>query len=236
MEFGLSPADGAVGAETDERRLRRETPRRFQHVQSADRVHVEIIRERRDAARSWLGWCGIAHDQVRPHRFEAGQHRSAVADIDFEMAEILVLRDETALIPAGITRGTRKIRPHVVVDAVDAPIVSAKYSTTSEPISPDDPVTSRFFISRVYPLRRASTAAAILNRRLGPDTLRPTSIRTWSRKTALGSGAAGNEIAQRSKKLTGFVLRRSSAFLRPNPSDAGATSGEACGCDDWGRR
>ena len=45
---------------------------------------------------------------------------------------------------------------------------------------------------------------------------RPTSIRPVA---SLSGRGIGNEIAQRSKKLTGLVLRRSNAFLRPNSSD-----------------
>ena len=64
------------------------------------------------------------------------------------------------------------------------------------------------------PASALSTAAAILNRRRSWP-LRPTSISPAARPLCRGNGS---DIAHRSKKLAGLVLRRSIAFLRPKSS------------------
>ena len=108
-----------VGGHVDKRRFGTGPPRRFQHVQRAQGIHLKI-QKRNGGGAVVRGLGGRVHDQVR---FEPGNKRKqlfAVADVDGRMAIIGDLPLQQGEHPAGVALRPEKHRAVITVDAGNA--------------------------------------------------------------------------------------------------------------------
>src|SRR5215813_13743966 len=78
----------------------------------------------RDAARSWLG--GRVHYKRRPKAFKGRMYCLTVANVDLMVVEAGMSGNEPLLVPARVTLRSKKISPHVIINAVDFPSALAK--------------------------------------------------------------------------------------------------------------
>lgn len=109
-----------VGAHVGEHCRRGVQVRGFQYVQCADGVDVEVF-EGPGGSEVVAGLRGGVDDDGGAEGGEEGADGSAVADVEFVVAEIPVGIEEPLLVPAGVAAGSEEIGAHVVVDAVDGP-------------------------------------------------------------------------------------------------------------------
>ena len=98
---------------------------------------------------------------VGPELFQAGGHTRPVANVEFVVLETLVRGQEPFLVPAGVAGRAEEIGPHIVVHPVDRPAQNGlKNATTSEPMRPEEPVTSAMGIGEIRVSRLAGPAQA----------------------------------------------------------------------------
>jgi transposase, IS5 family len=127
----------------DEGRLRAGLAGGFQQVEGADGVGVEVVEGNgRGAVVRGLGGGvddGVGFEVGRSVRARPGGRGCRVRGGE-SGAE---LGGEALLVPAGVALRSEKDRALVVVDAVDLPAEPAKWTQTSEPMRPEEPVTRR---------------------------------------------------------------------------------------------
>jgi hypothetical protein len=107
-----------VGRHMHEGRFRAGLARRFEQVQRADSVRVEIVeRDRRGPVMRRLR-CGV-HDQRRPDLPDEGEDSRPVAHVELMVNEARDQPRQARLVPACIPLRPEKRRALVVVQAVD---------------------------------------------------------------------------------------------------------------------
>lgn len=108
-----------VGGHVDEGRFRTSLTGRFEQVERADGIGVEVFkRDRRGAIMRWLG--GGVDDGVGLYVLQQLQHALAIPDVQFVVGErgTEPVR-EAGLAPAGVALRAEEDRALVVIDAMD---------------------------------------------------------------------------------------------------------------------
>src|SRR6267142_2506724 len=102
----------------NEHSFRAMLPRRFEQVQSSQRIHLEI--EQWNLAGLVVGWLGCAmHNQVESVLAKYILNGGSVPNIDVIVGKILRCDLQTLQIPLSVTRGTKKHPAHIIIDADD---------------------------------------------------------------------------------------------------------------------
>jgi hypothetical protein len=86
------------------------------------------------------------YDRIGAKGFNTFQDPLPISYVEFMVVKMFARCLQPLLVPPGVTAWAEKVRAHIVIDAVDLPSQRTKYITTSEPISPLEPVASNFFI------------------------------------------------------------------------------------------
>ena len=116
----------------DEDRVPCKSARRFEQVERAARVHVEIVERARCCQIVARLGCRV-DDHVRLDLLDQRQYTCPVADVQLEMREVLAGRLQALLISARIAFFAEEIAPHVIVDAEDLPAERVKIGDDFRP-------------------------------------------------------------------------------------------------------
>ena len=125
FEFGQrddirSVAIDLVGGHVDKRCIRAGLARRFEHVQRADGVGVEVVE--RNGGRAVVARLGGGMDDgIGADLLDQLQNAGPVTDVDFVMDEAGQVGLQALLVPTGITLRTEEHGALVVVNAMDLP-------------------------------------------------------------------------------------------------------------------
>jgi len=97
-------------------------PRRLEQVDCSDGIDVEIV-QRNVTCFVVRRLCGAVDDEVEGVRLEEREYARPISDVEVVMDEVPRDTPQARQVPARVTLGAEEYLAHIVIDAVDFPVV-----------------------------------------------------------------------------------------------------------------